>query len=44
VVEGAPDKVLLRGKTIVSDGKPVGSGKEGGFVRRERGTARTPAG
>jgi dihydropyrimidinase len=44
VVTGAPDKVLLRGETIVSDGKPAGSTRGGAFVRREKGTARTPGG
>ena len=43
-VTGIPDKVLLRGKVIVDDQKHVGSIKEGTFVKREPGAARTPEG
>ena len=43
-VTGIPDKVLLRGKVIVDDQKHVGSIKEGAFVKREPGSARTPEG
>ncbi len=43
-VTGLPDTVLLRGKVIVRDQKHVGTVKDGGFVAREAGTARTPEG
>jgi len=41
-VMGVPDKVLLRGDVIVDDQKYVGNVKQGKFVRREPGTARSP--
>jgi dihydropyrimidinase len=43
-VTGIPDTVLLRGKVIVKDQKHVGSAKDGTFVKRQPGTARTPDG
>lgn len=43
-VTGIADKVLLRGQVIVDDQKHVGNVKQGTFVKREPGTARTPAG
>ena len=43
-VTGIPDKVLLRGKVIVDDQQHVGSIKDGTFVKREPGSARTPEG
>jgi dihydropyrimidinase len=43
-VTGVPDTVLLRGKVVVKDQKYVGSTKEGKFLAREAGTARTPDG
>jgi dihydropyrimidinase len=43
-VTGIPDTVLLRGKVVVRDQKYVGSVRDGAFVRREAGTARTPEG
>jgi dihydropyrimidinase len=43
-VTGIADKVLLRGKVIVDDQKYVGNIKQGSFVKREPGSARTPEG
>ncbi len=43
-VTGIPDKVLLRGDIIVDDQKYVGNIKQGSFVKREPGSARTPEG
>ncbi|HSF14420.1 MAG TPA: dihydropyrimidinase [Vicinamibacteria bacterium] len=40
-VTGLPDTVLLRGQMIVRDQKYVGNVKQGRFVAREPGTART---
>ena len=41
-VTGIPDKVLLRGEVIVDDQNYVGNIKQGSFVKREPGSARTP--
>ncbi|HXV60821.1 MAG TPA: dihydropyrimidinase [Vicinamibacteria bacterium] len=43
-VTGLPDTVLLRGQVIVRDQKYVGNVKQGRFVAREPGTARTVEG
>jgi dihydropyrimidinase len=43
-VTGIPDKVLLRGEVIVDDQQYVGNIKQGSFVKREPGSARTPEG
>ncbi len=43
-VTGMPDKVLLRGDVIVDDQNYVGNIKQGSFVKREPGSARTPEG
>jgi dihydropyrimidinase len=43
-VKGVPDKVLLRGQLIVDDQAYVGNVKQGQFVKREAGSARTPEG
>ena len=43
-VTGIPDKVLLRGDIIVDDQNYVGNIKQGSFVKREPGSARTPEG